>query len=340
MRSDVSPSSLSGAKWLGARAALARKRLGRFATSAALIFSAVGLALFLLPARGVAPEPPRVAIVAAAAVLAVILGFLVNLLAEITRPTIADGREAETVAQCPAFVVTRDVKRTTSRSGVDDTYRMIYLELSATRERSKAIEIRGNDRAVIATVAGRLALAAADDARATLVVDADAEGSPMAAFYNQRPEPGFTDAEAGVRLWREVARPVGISEGLSIDVIPGGSLRRNRPDVATGGAARAEFERFRSEYDFCVTVAASDLAATRLRGILDTPPALLCSVTGRTTHASLAQSAARIRAAGTTLSGVVLWDRQLPGMPRRKELMARTQHDTPRAHPHERMAPL
>ena len=339
MQSDVSSSSLSGAGWLSARAALARKRIGRFATSAVLIFLAVGLALFLLPTRGVASESPPLAIVVAAAVLALTLGFLVNLLAEIARPTIADGREAEMLARCPAFVVARDSTQVAAAGDVDP-FRMIYLELAATGAGTRAIEVRGTERAVIASVAGRLARAVAEDARATLVVDADAEESPMAAFYSQRPEPGFTDAEAGVRLWREVARPVGVCDGLSIDMIPGGSVGRDRPDATTRGAALTEFGRFRSDYDFSVLVAASALAETRLGGLLDSQPALLCAVAGRTTHASLRHSAARIRTAGTTLYGVVLWDRPLMRLPRRKELMVNALRETRRDQSTERMAPL
>ena len=131
----------------------------------------------------------------------------------------------------------------------------------------------GDDRAVVATIAGRLALAAAADARATLVVDADAEGSSVAGYYEQRPEPGFSDALAGVRLWRDVTRPVGAGDGLSIDVIAGwrDQDRGARPRDA-GIRAKRSSRDSATEYDFCVIVSAvgvvpgTDLLARRDSG--------------------------------------------------------------------------
>ena len=143
---------------------------------------------------------------------------------EIGRPTLATPREAERVAQAPILAVARDSDRAPRVGGIDP-FRMLYLGLTATGTRTRTVVINGDDRAVAATVAGRLALAAAADARATLVADVDAEGSSVAGYYGERPEPGFSDAIAGVRLWREVTRSVGASDGLSIDVTPGGAIR-------------------------------------------------------------------------------------------------------------------
>ncbi|HVT37858.1 MAG TPA: hypothetical protein VHE78_02325 [Gemmatimonadaceae bacterium] len=265
---------------------------------------------------------PPIAMLAAATVLSMIIGFSASLVMEIARPTIANAREAESVAHCPVVVVAHADQTPAAATGLDP-FRMLYLGLTETGARITTVEICGDERAVVATVAGRLALAAAGDASATLVVDADAEGSPVAGYYRQRPEPGFTDAMAGVRLWREVTRPVGASDGLAIDVVSGGSLGRKEPDATTRDAARQEFARIRAEYDFCVAVGSSDAAIIRLNGLLEGPTVLLCAVVGRTTLASLIGRATRLRAGGASLHGIALWDAEMPYIAHRNELMAR-----------------
>jgi Mrp family chromosome partitioning ATPase len=200
---------------------------------------------------------------------------------------------------------------------------MLYLGLTATGTRTRTVAISGDDRAVAATVSGRLARAAATDARATLLVDADAEGSSLAGYYNEPPEPGFSDAVAGVRLWREVARPIGASEKLAIDVVPAGSIRQGELDAATRDTARAEFARFRAEYDFCIAVAPTDAALDLLCALVDAPAVVLCTELGRTTLEGLRVSAARLRQIGAQVHGVVLWDADSPHVASRNSLMSK-----------------
>ena len=266
---------------------------------------------------------PPVATLVAALVLGLIVGFSLNLASEIGRPTIASAREAEQIAVAPVIVIAREKNRVPRVGGIDP-FRMLYLGLTATGTRTRTVVVTGDQSAVVATVAGRLALAAAADARATLVVDADAEGSSVAGYYNERPEPGFTDALASVRLWREVTRPIGANDGLSIDIIPGGALRRDGLDAESIEGARLEFERFRQQYDFCIVVAPGAAAVERLTPLLDSPISILCAEVGRTTLEALRQSANGARAAGVTVHGLTLWDAALPQLPMRSELMSRS----------------
>ncbi len=268
---------------------------------------------------------PPVATLVAALVLGLIVGFSLNLASEIGRPTIAGVREAEQVSSVPVIAVARDRNRAPRIGGIDP-FRMLYLGLTATGTRTRTVVVTGDSRAVVATVAGRLALAAAADERATLVVDADAEGSSVAGYYNERPEPGFTDALASVRLWREVTRPIGASDGLSIDIIPGGAIRRETPDEHSRDAPRGEFERFREEYDFCILVAPGFAALHRLQELIDAPVTILCAEAGRTTLETLHESATKLRAAGVSLHGIALWDAELPYLASRSALMSKS-HD-------------
>ena len=265
---------------------------------------------------------PPAAMLFAAMVLAVIAGFSFNLSTEIRRPTLGSPREAERVAGVPVLAVARNSDRAPRIGGIDP-FRMLYLGLTATGTRTRTVVVTGDDRAVVATVAGRLALAAAADERATLAVDADAEGSSVAAYYGERPEPGVSDALAGVRLWREVTRPIGASDGLSIDVTPGGAIRPDEPDRATKESSREEFTRFRAEYDFCVVVAPSESSLALACSLLERPVTVLCAEIGRTALARLRADADRIRESGGMLHGLTIWDAELPRLPARSELMTK-----------------
>lgn len=266
---------------------------------------------------------PPVAMLFAAMVLAVIAGFAFNLSAEIRKPTLATPREAERVAHAPILAVARDADRVPRAGGIDP-FRMLYLGLTATGTRTRTVVVSGDDRAVVATVAGRLALAAAADARATLVADADAEGSSLAGYYGERPEPGFSDALAGVRLWREITRPIGASDGVTIDVIPGGAIRAEERDHRTKESARGEFARFRSDYDFCVVVAPSEPSLALAFSLAEKPVTVLCAEIGRTVLARLETDARRVRESGAVLHGLAIWDAELPELAPRSELMTKT----------------
>lgn len=264
-----------------------------------------------------------VAMLFAAMVLAVIAGFTFNLSAEISKPTLATPREAERVAHAPILAVARDADRVPRAGGIDP-FRMLYLGLTATGTRTRTVVVSGDDRAVVATVAGRLALAAAADARATLVADADAEGSSLAGYYGERPEPGFSDALAGVRLWREITRPIGASDGVTIDVMPGGAIRAEERDHAARESARAEFARFRSDYDFCVIVAPSEPSLSLAFSLTEKPVTVLCAEIGHTALSRLADDARRVRDGGAVLYGLAIWDTELPQLAPRSELMTKT----------------
>lgn len=191
---------------------------------------------------------PVNALLITAMVIVVLAGFSLKLFAEIGSPTLATPREAEHVANAPVVAIMREIDREPRIGGIDP-FRMLYLGLTATGTRARTAVVTGDDRAVVATIAGRLALAAAVDERATLVVDADAEGSAVAGYYGQRPEPGFSDALAGVRRLPDVTRRISAGDGLSISVIPGGTVGAKEPGRATRESGEADFVRFRSEYE-------------------------------------------------------------------------------------------
>ena len=268
---------------------------------------------------------PLLAILVAATVMGLLVGFSITFSTELGHATVASVREAEWATGAPVVATVRAGARRVvgeQEPGGIDPFRMLFLALTATGTRTRTVAVSGDDRGVVATVAGRLALAAAADERATLVIDVDAESSAAAAFYAQPPEPGFSDALAGVRLWREVAHPVGASSRLAIDVVAAGSVRRETLDGVARALGRDEFARFRSEYDFSVIVAPSGAELVAIRGLMDDMPTVLCAQVARTAMAELRTQAQQLRDGGVAVHGVVLWDGDSPIVASRAELMA------------------
>jgi len=245
-----------------------------------------------------------------------VLGFSLAVATEARDPTIAHAREVERITGLPvlasatAFHIPREGRaRLQPGTGVDP-FRMMYLSLTASGTRERVVCITGDDVSHTIAVAGRLAVSAAADERATLLVDL-APGVPStSAFFGWRDEPGFTDAIAGVRLWREVARPIGASEAMSLDVIPAGGLRQDTASSLQNDIARTEFRAFLGEYDFTVLVAPTAVAAGIAAIACGSPPTILVARVARTRHRAIRQSTSGLREAAVTMHGILLIDDQ------------------------------
>ena len=252
-------------------------------------------------------------VVATSALLVLsVLGFSLAVVAETRAPTIAHAREVERITGLPvlasatAFQVPREGRsRLQPGTGVDP-FRMVYLSLTASDTRERVVCVTGDDVSRTVAVAGRLAVSAAADERATLLVDL-APGIPStSAYFGWRDEPGFTEAIAGVRLWREVARPIGASEGLAIDVIPAGGIRQDTTLSVQNEIARREFMAFLGEYDFTVLVAPTAAAVGVASTSCGSPPTIVVARTARTRLRALQSSISGLRAAGVTIHGILL----------------------------------
>ena len=243
-----------------------------------------------------------------------VLGFSLAVVAEAKAPTIAHAREVERLTRLPvlasatAFRVPREGRaRLQPGTGVDP-FRMVYLSLTASGTRERVVCVTGDDVSLTVAVAGRLAVSAAADEHATLLVDL-APGIPStSAFFGWREEPGFTEAIAGVRLWREVARPVGASEGLAIDVIPAGGIRQDTTSSVQNEIARREFMAFLEEYDFTVLMAPTAAAVAVASTACGSPPTIVVARTARTRLRALQSSISGLRTAGVTIHGILLID--------------------------------
>lgn len=257
-------------------------------------------------------------------VLGLVLRVGFALVREMQEPRLALVQEAEHAVGAPALALVRDAlpegPLRFRPSGVDP-FRVLYLGLTSTGTRARALIVTGADAVIVAAVSARLAIAAAADHRTTLIGELDPEQVVLARVFRDHPEPGFTDALAGAFKWREVARPVGSSDGLSIAMIPAGTTR----DLASEAAVREEvyeaFATFRDGFEFTIiAVTLRDLAEARR--LVPGAPVVVCATLGETPVASFTAEGAMIQADGQKIHSLVLWDAPRPVLPSRAELAA------------------
>jgi Mrp family chromosome partitioning ATPase len=311
-------------------ASAARLRAARDSLSAAQRTHTEAIAAAERSAGSVTSDRPvTLASVAPAIVLfGVLLGglavrFSLALNSESNRPTVAHADEAERTIGASVLATVRDAPPDGPArfrpSGVDP-FRMLYLGLTATGTRARTMIVTGSDAEIVAAVGARLAISAAADHRATLVVDLDPIGIALSRTLRERAEPGLTDALVGAFKWREVARPVGSSDGLPITMIPAGT-ERDLPIGAELEARRDDLTKFRAAFEFTILIVPAgylDLAVS----LVETSPLVLCAAVGDTTLERFAAEGAALRHDGRRLHGIVLWDAPRPVLPTRAELAA------------------
>jgi hypothetical protein len=257
----------------------------------------------------------------------VLLGLIVRiglaLLRELREPRLAHPLEAERAVGAPALSLVRDsLPEGPLRfrpSGVDP-FRVLYLHLTSTGTRTRAVIVTGDDGIIVAAVGARLAIAAAADHRTTLVADCDSELIALARIFRDHPEPGVSDAMAGAFTWREIARHVGSSDGLSIAMLPAGTTRPPASNE-TRDVALSEFQKFRAGFEFSiVAVTLRDLAEAR--ALLPDAPVVVCATLGETRVDALVRGAAAAEDGADPVHSLVLWDAPQPILPSRAELAA------------------
>ncbi len=250
----------------------------------------------------------------AALLVAGVLIFTLAVAAEARRPTIAHAREAERMTGVPVlgtahpWHLPREGRARLQLSAGIDPFRMVYLALTASGTRERTVCVSGADPEVVAAVVGRLAVSAATDERATLVVDV-ASGTPSATrYFGERHEPGFSEAIAAVRLWREVTRPVGASEGLGLDVVPAGARREDTAESVVMESNRREFHLFAEEYDFVVVAAPTrESLATALK-LWKRPATIYAARIAQTPLDTMITEVGSLLSNGLDLHGILLVD--------------------------------
>lgn len=267
-----------------------------------------------------AEPPPSGAIAASllpvfgALFLAGVAVFTCVLILEARRPTIAHAREAERVTGLPVLATLRESsippegRARLQAGGGADPFRMVYLALTVGEPRVRAICMTGGRPALVAASVGQLAVSAAAEEQSTLVMDLAAGGGTAAQYFGWKDEPGFTEAIAGVRLWREVATPIGASEGIDIDLVSAGAPRADTADAVATEANRREYLAFLGEHDFTALAAPTSASAILASRVAEQPNTVLVVEAARTRIARLRSTIQELAAAEIRLVGLLLFE--------------------------------
>ena len=280
---------------------------------------------------------PPWAMLAAAVVLALAVGFAASFGTELKRPHIADSREAEqvsgarvlTVIRPPEVVVERsrrqaDVEAPPLIDVVSESYRTLYLHIASVEASVPIATITGDDPGIVATVAANLAASAAYEARSTLLVDVDPTTCSVASVLRIRPDPGLSGIVTGSSTWPEAIVPTTIGRDRPLDVLPSGTRRSGMPEANVVEEVKKELARMQRRYDFIIIAAPTSYVQRSASSIIPAPDVILCARIAHTTVGGLKTAVDSLRGADMRIHGLVLWDAEMPQLETREEMLGAT----------------
>ncbi len=280
---------------------------------------------------------PPWAMLAAAVVLALAVGFAASFGTELKRPHIADPREAEqisgtrvlTVIKPPEVVVERsrrqaDVEAPPLIDVISESYRTLYLHIASVEASVPIVTITGDDPGIVATVASNLAASAAYEARSTLLVDVDPTTCSVASVLRIRPDPGLSGIIMGTATWPEAIVPTTIGRDRPLDVLPSGTRRAGLPEPDVVEEVRKELARMQRRYDFIIITAPTSYVQRSASSIIPAPDVILCARIAHTTVGGLKSAVDSLRGADMRIHGLVLWDAEMPQLETREEMLGAT----------------
>ena len=269
-------------------------------------------------------DAPPLAMLAAATILALAIGFAVAFGYELNRPHIADSREAEQFTRSRVITIVKPsevVERARRKSDeyapplidvVSDNYKNLYIHIAGSETPVPVITVTGEEPVIVAAVAANLAAAAAYEARSTLLIDVDPTTSTIAGVLRLRSNPGFSDVMAGATQWPEAIVPTTIGRDRPLDVLPSGTGRVVHADGPTISAMQGGFQRMQRRYDFIVIAAPLSFVVRDAMSIIPGPDVILCGRIARTKTHDFATAAESLRGINMHIHGLVLWDDELP----------------------------
>ena len=280
---------------------------------------------------------PPWAMLAAAVILALAVGFAASFGTELKRPHIADSREAEqvsgtrvlTVVKPPEVVVERsrrqaDVEAPPLIDVVSESYRTLYLHIASVEASVPIVTITGDDPGIIATIASNLAASAAYEARSTLLVDVDPTTCSVASVLRIRPDPGLSGIITGNATWPEAIVPTTIGRDRPLDVLPSGTRRVGPPAPDVVEEVRRELARMQRRYDFIIITAPTSYVQRSATSIIPAPDVILSARIAHTTVGGLKSAVESLRGADMRIHGLVLWDAEMPQLETREEMLGST----------------
>lgn len=267
---------------------------------------------------------PPAAMLAAAFVIALAIGFTTVFAREARRPTIASSREAETVTAArvlttirPVEIVERSRRQTDIETPplidiISESYRTLYLHLAATDASVPIITVTGDVPSIVATVATNLAAVAAYEARSTLLVDADSTSNAVAAVLRLKSDPGVAGILNGRAELTDAIVSTTIGRDRPLDVLPSGNGRMTNVAMDRVQMLREDFLRMERRYDFIVISAPTGYTQLATNTIIPAADVVMCARVGDTHLSDLRSAVKTLRGVGRYVHGLVLWDDDMP----------------------------
>jgi tyrosine-protein kinase Etk/Wzc len=273
-------------------------------------------------------DTPTVALLGAALVIGIALGFGSAFAREVRHPRVGDEHELERMTGARVLATIRPHRRIPDRDrrSADRLapryfdpgaagYQLTYLHVARAGASRLMLTVTGPDPSIAAVVATNVAVIAAEEARSTIIIDTDARTSPVAAVLRARAEPGLVDILDGKTDWAEATSQAIAGRDRTIDVMPSGLSETNQAPADIRALFQREAPRLARHYEAIVIAAALEHAVGGLPGALPIPDAIVCARVGFTRIADVQAALDGLRTAGGRAVGVVLWDAPLPELP-------------------------
>ena len=272
-----------------------------------------------LASEGASPS----AMLAAALVFGAVLGFGVALFNEVRHPRIADGYEVE---RATGIRVLGEIRRLPpsderGRRGVDrsapafidpgaDGHQLVYLTIATAGVNAVMLTVTGDIPAVAAVVAINFAAIAADEARETLLIDADGTAATVSAALRIRPSGGIAAVAREEVDWTQAIRTTNLGRSRTIDVVPTGD--GITPVEQLVEVLKRDSSNLSKRYDAIVMLAALEQVTAGLAAALAIPDVLLCVRAGQTPVEDIKRWLEEIEKTGARTRGIVMWNAPVP----------------------------
>ena len=272
-----------------------------------------------LASEGASPS----AMLAAALVFGAVLGFGVALFNEVRHPRIADGYEVE---RATGIRVLGEIRRLPpsderGRRGVDrsapafidpgaDGHQLVYLTIATAGVNAVMLTVTGDIPAVAAVVAINFAAIAADEARETLLIDADGTAATVSAALRIRPSGGIAAVAREAVDWTQAIRTTNLGRSRTIDVVPTGE--GITPVEQLVEVLKRDSSNLSKRYDAIVMLAALEQVTAGLAAALAIPDVLLCVRAGQTPVEDIKRWLEEIEKTGARTRGIVMWNAPVP----------------------------
>jgi len=277
---------------------------------------------------------PPLALLASAFVLSAAFGFAAALIGELRRPRVSNAPELERFLGVRVLSTVETAMPSVDRGRREadraappyfdpgaEAYQLAYLGLATEHPAVLAATVTGDDPQIAAVVACNLAAVAADEARNTLVIDAEPACSASAAL-RARVEPGLSDIVRNDSSWTDARVSARVGRDKTVDLVPFGiSSSPAHADIVS--VLQRDQQRLIRYYDAIFVLADVDAAAAGIPRALASNGVVYCARPGATLLHELREQLQRIRDGGGVVRGVVLWDAERPLLPTPRELASR-----------------